>query len=122
VKSDLLRSLVGRIRNLAILGVGLLISTVSQTRQQALMSTMFFYFPVALLSGFAFPVAYMPTVIRWFTLLNPLRHYLVIVRGTYLEGIGAGILWPQMATRPRWASPRSGSPPKASARRWPDRT
>ncbi len=82
---------------LTTLGVGLLISTVSQTQQQALMSTMFFYFPTSLLSGFAFPVANMPTAIRWLTLFNPLRHFLVIIRGIFLKGVGVEVLWPQMA-------------------------
>lgn len=78
------------------LGVGLLISTVSQTQQQAMMSTFFFYFPAVLLSGFMFPIANMPTVVQWLTYLNPLRYFLVIVRGIFLKGIGPSILWPQM--------------------------
>ncbi|HEQ60348.1 MAG TPA: ABC transporter permease [Firmicutes bacterium] len=78
------------------LGVGLLISTVSQTQQQAMMSTFFFYFPAVLLSGFMFPIANMPVVIQGLTYLNPLRYFLVIVRGIFLKGVGPGILWPQM--------------------------
>ena len=53
------------------LGVGLLISTISQTQQQAMMSTFFFFFPAMLLSGFAFPIANMPQVVQWLTLLQP---------------------------------------------------
>lgn len=79
------------------LGAGLFISTISQTQQQAMMSTFFFFFPAMLLSGFAFPVENMPTAIQWLTLLNPLRHFLVIVRGIFLKGVGASVLWPQMA-------------------------
>jgi len=79
------------------LGVGLLISTVSETQQQAMMSTFFFYFPAVLLSGFMFPIANMPVVIQWLTYLNPLRYFLVIVRGIFLKGIGPVVLWPQMA-------------------------
>jgi ABC-2 type transport system permease protein len=79
------------------LGVGLLISTVSRTQQQAMMSTFFFYFPAVLLSGFMFPIANMPLVIQWLTYLNPLRYFLVIVRGIFLKGVGPDILWPQMA-------------------------
>lgn len=79
------------------LGVGLLISTVSQTQQQAMMSTFFFYFPAVLLSGFMFPIANMPELIQWLTYLNPLRYFLVIVRGIFLKGVGPSILWPQMA-------------------------
>ncbi len=77
------------------LGVGLLISTVSETQQQAMMSTFFFYFPAVLLSGFMFPIANMPPVIQWFTYLNPLRYFLVIIRGIFLKGVGLNILWPQ---------------------------
>jgi ABC-2 type transport system permease protein len=79
------------------LGVGLLISTVSTTQQQAMMSTFFFYFPAVLLSGFMFPIANMPGIIQWFTYLNPLRYFLVIIRGIFLKGVGPNILWPQMA-------------------------
>lgn len=81
---------------LTTLGVGLLISTVSQTQQQAMMSSFFFYFPAVLLSGFMFPVSNMPLVIQWLTYLNPLRYFLVIVRGVFLKGVGPDILWPQM--------------------------
>jgi len=79
------------------LGAGLLISTVSQTQQQAMMSTFFFYFPAVLLSGFMFPIANMPPLVQWLTYLNPLRYFLVIVRGIFLKGVGPEILWPQMA-------------------------
>lgn len=79
------------------IGIGLLVSTVSQTQQQAMMGTFFLYFPAVLLSGFMFPIANMPAAIRWFTLANPLRHYLVIIRGIFLKGVGADILWPQLA-------------------------
>lgn len=78
------------------LGVGLLISTVSETQQQAMMSTFFFYFPAVLLSGFMFPIANMPAMIQWLTYLNPLRYFLVIVRGIFLKGVGPAVLWPQM--------------------------
>lgn len=78
------------------LGVGLLISTVSQTQQQAMMTVFFFYLPAVLLSGFMFPIANMPEVVQWLTYLNPLRYFLVIVRGIFLKGVGPGILWPQM--------------------------
>lgn len=79
------------------LGVGLLISTVSETQQQAMMSTFFFYFPAVLLSGFMFPIANMPQLIQWLTYLNPLRYFLVIIRGIFLKGVEPNILWPQMA-------------------------
>jgi ABC-2 type transport system permease protein len=78
------------------LGIGLLISTVSETQQQAMMSTFFFYFPAVLLSGFMFPINNMPVVIQWFTYLNPLRYFLVVIRGVFLKGVGIEILWPQL--------------------------
>jgi ABC-2 type transport system permease protein len=70
------------------LGIGLFMSTISQTQQQAMMTTFFFFFPAMLLSGFAFPVENMPTVVQWLTVLNPMRHFLVIVRGVFLKGVG----------------------------------
>jgi ABC-2 type transport system permease protein len=82
---------------LTTLGIGLLISTVSSTQQQAMMGTFFFYFPAVLLSGFMFPIANMPTLVQWVTYLNPLRYFLVIVRGIFLKGVGPSVLWPQMA-------------------------
>ena len=82
---------------LTTLGLGLLISTVSQTQQQAMMGAFFLYLPALLLSGFIFPIDNMPEVFQWLTLLNPLRYFLEIIRGVFLKGIGASILWPQMA-------------------------
>jgi ABC-2 type transport system permease protein len=78
------------------LGLGLVISTYSETQQQAMITTFFFYMPAVLLSGFNFPIANMPPVVQWLTVLNPLRHFLVIVRGIFLKGVGPAILWPQM--------------------------
>jgi ABC-2 type transport system permease protein len=82
---------------MSTLGMGLLISTVSRTQQQAMMTTFFYAFPAILLSGFMFPIANMPEVIQWVTCLNPLRYFLVILRGLFLKGVGFGILWPQLA-------------------------
>ena len=81
---------------LTTLGIGLVISTVSQTQQQAMMSTFFFYMPAMLLSGFMFPIASMPTLVQWLTYLNPMRYFLVIIRGIFLKGVGVSVLWPQM--------------------------
>ena len=78
------------------LGFGLLISTVSTTQQQAMMSAFFFIFPAMLLSGFAFPIENMPQSVQWLTLINPLRYYLVIIRGIFLKGVGIAILWQQL--------------------------
>ena len=82
---------------MSTIGIGLLISTVSRTQQQAMMSAFFYYFPAVLLSGFMFPIANMPDAVQWLTYLNPLRYYLVIIRGIFLKGVGPGVLWSQMA-------------------------
>ena len=82
---------------LSTLGVGLFISTVSHTQQQAMMTAFFFMMPAILLSGFIYPIANMPTAIQALTYLNPLRYFLVIIRGIYLKGTGFAVLWPQMA-------------------------
>jgi ABC-2 type transport system permease protein len=79
------------------LGFGLFISAISRTQQQAMMSAFFFIFPAMLLSGFAFPIENMPDSVQLLTFLNPLRYYLVIIRGIFLKGIGIDILWPQLA-------------------------
>jgi ABC-2 type transport system permease protein len=79
------------------LGLGLFISTISLTQQQAMMTTFFIMLPSILLSGFMFPIANMPRVIQYMTLLIPLRYFLVIVRGVFLKGNGLAILWPQVA-------------------------
>jgi ABC-2 type transport system permease protein len=81
---------------LSTLGFGLLISTVSRSQQQAMMSAFMFMFPAMLLSGFAFPVENMPQSIQYLTWINPLRHYLVIIRGIFLKGVGMQVLWPQI--------------------------
>jgi ABC-2 type transport system permease protein len=79
------------------LGIGLFISTISRTQQQAMMSAFFFQFPAMLLSGFVFPIANMPEVIQWLTFINPLRYFLVIIRGIFLKGVGLQVLWPHLS-------------------------
>ncbi|HVM95352.1 MAG TPA: ABC transporter permease [Candidatus Acidoferrales bacterium] len=78
------------------LGMGLLISTLCKTQQQAFASSFFILTPGFTLSGFSFPIASMPVVMQWLTYLNPLRYLLVVLRGTFLKGVGLGVLWPQM--------------------------
>lgn len=82
---------------LSVLGLGLFISTIAKTLQQALMATFLFFMPAVLLSGFMFPIENMPAVFQLVTYLNPLRYFLVVIRGIFLKGIGFGILWPQLA-------------------------
>ena len=77
------------------LGLGLLISTVSQTQQQAMMLGFFVNPPFMLLSGFIFPIASMPQPMQYLTYLISLRYFLVIIRGIFLKGVGLDVLWPQ---------------------------
>jgi len=77
------------------LGLGLLISTVSQTQQQAIFVSLMVMMPSILLSGLMFPIANMPEAIQWLTYANPLRYFLVIVRGVILKGNTLSVLAPQ---------------------------
>lgn len=79
----------------ATLALGLFVSTISRTQQQAMMVSFFIMQPSILLSGFMFPVDNMPQSIRLLTTLIPLRYYLEIVRGIFLRGVGIDVLWPQ---------------------------
>jgi ABC-2 type transport system permease protein len=81
---------------LSTLAVGLLISTLCSTQQQAFASGFFFLSPAFILSGFAFPITSMPRAMQLLTYLDPLRYFLVILRGTFLKGVGLDVLWPQM--------------------------
>ncbi len=78
------------------LGLGLFISTVANTQQQAMMTTLFVFQPMFMLSGFSFPVRNFPEVIQWVTLLNPMRYFMEITRGIFLKGVGLEVLWPQV--------------------------
>ena len=79
------------------LGLGLFLSTISSTQQQAMFVNILFIMPAILLSGFMFPIENMPDSIQALTYLNPLRYFLVVVRGIFLKGVGVAELWPQMA-------------------------
>lgn len=81
---------------LTTLGIGLFLSTISATQQEAMMSVFLFYFPAVLLSGFAYPIANMPVWIQYITCLNPLRYFLTIIRAIFLKGTGIYFLWDQM--------------------------
>jgi ABC-2 type transport system permease protein len=73
---------------LSALGIGLFISTISATQQEAFMASFLVFMPAILLSGFMFPVTSMPELFQWATLLNPVRHYIEIVRAVFLKGAG----------------------------------
>ena len=96
------------------LGAGLFLSTISQTQQQAMMSSFFFSTPAFMLSGFAFPIRNMPQPVQWLTYLNPVRYFMEIVRGIFLKGAGrmcSGRRWPAWRSTARrcWGSAQRGS-------------
>ncbi len=81
---------------LAAIGVGLMISSLAVTQQQGLLGTFLFMVPAVILSGFATPIANMPRFLQHVTLINPLRYFLVILRGVFLEGAPFGELVDQL--------------------------
>jgi ABC-2 type transport system permease protein len=83
---------------LTSLGMGLFISTIASTQQQAIMSSSLIAIPTFMLSGFAYPIRNMPIAVQYLTYLNPLRYLIEIVRGIFLKGTGISVLWPQMLT------------------------
>jgi ABC-2 type transport system permease protein len=82
----------------AVIGIGLFISSLSATQQQAILGAFVVMVPAVLLSGFASPIENMPDWLQWLTLANPIRHFLVIVKGLFLKDIPASEvlrnLWP----------------------------
>lgn len=73
---------------LAIVGVGLFISSICNTQQQAILSVMTFMMPAVLLSGFISPIEDMPVFLQYLTYLNPVRFFMVLSRGLFLKGMG----------------------------------
>ncbi len=87
------------------LGLGLFISTISDTQQQAMMTGVFFFLmPMIYLSGFVFPIENMPSWIQPLTYFIPLRYFLVILRGVFLKGVGLETLWPQVVALSAWGA------------------
>jgi ABC-2 type transport system permease protein len=87
------------------LGLGLFVSTISRTQQQAMMTaTFFFLMPMLYLSGFIFPIENMPRVIQWITFAIPLRYFITIVRGIFLKGVGIEVLWPHILALFGWGA------------------
>jgi len=80
---------------LATVGIGLMISSLAVTQQQGLLGVFLFMVPAIVLSGFATPIANMPRIVQYCTLLDPLRYFLIVLRGSFLEGAGASLFWPQ---------------------------
>ena len=81
----------------ASLALGLFVSTLVRTQQQAMQAAFFFVLPNILLSGFMFPRQAMPAVFQWIGALLPLTHFLKVLRGILLKGVGAVELWREMA-------------------------
>jgi len=81
---------------LTTLGAGLFISTISRTQQQAMMTMGLIFQPFFMLSGFSFPIRNMPVSMQALTYINPVRYFMEIVRGIFLQGTGFTTLWPQM--------------------------
>jgi ABC-2 type transport system permease protein len=75
---------------LSTLGLGLVISSYSNTQQQAVLLAFLVIIPLTMLSGFAFPIHNIPESVQWLTWLNPLRYYLVVIRDVFLKGSGIG--------------------------------
>ncbi|MCL5772981.1 MAG: ABC transporter permease [Firmicutes bacterium] len=91
----LLLFLLSALFMLTSLGLGIFISTISTTQQEATIMSFFFLSPSLMLSGFIFPIENMPPVIQKITYVLPLRYFIEIVRGVFLKGIGLEILWHQ---------------------------
>ena len=82
---------------LSTLGLGLFVSTISKTQQQAMMLAIFVVMlPMVFLSGFAFPIENMPKSIQLVTHIIPLKYFMVIIRGVILKGIGIAELWQEL--------------------------
>jgi len=82
---------------LSTLGLGLFVSTVTKTQQQAMMIAIFgVMMPMIFLSGFTFPIENMPIVIQYITYAIPMRYIIEIIRGVILKGTGLSDLWPQV--------------------------
>jgi ABC-2 type transport system permease protein len=80
---------------LSVVGVGLMVSSLSSTQQQALLGTFMFMVPSTILSGFATPIVNMPPLVRYLTYLNPMRYFMIVLRSVFLEGSSAYSLTPQ---------------------------
>ena len=80
---------------LSAIGIGLMISSIAVTQQQGLLGAFLFLVPSIILSGFATPIANMPSIVQYLTYLNPLRYFLVVLRSVFLEGSPLSLLWPQ---------------------------
>ncbi|MCP5152818.1 MAG: ABC transporter permease [Ectothiorhodospiraceae bacterium] len=81
---------------MSAVGVGLMISSLAVTQQQGMFGAFLFLVPAVILSGFATPIANMPALLQTITLVNPLRHFEVVLRRVFLEGVGVDAVVPQL--------------------------
>jgi drug efflux transport system permease protein len=81
---------------LSLSGFGLVISSICQTQQQAFLGVFSFLMPAMLLSGFIGPVENMPPILQWISWIDPLRHFIVIVKGLFLKGYDWSLVWPEL--------------------------
>ncbi|WP_341527287.1 ABC transporter permease [Nostoc sp. UHCC 0302] len=75
------------------IGIGIMLATVCRTQQQVVLTSFFINLPLIQLSGAISPIESMPLALKYVSLLNPLRHYITIVRGILLKGVGLEVLW-----------------------------
>jgi drug efflux transport system permease protein len=80
---------------LSATGIGLMISSLAVTQQQGILGAFLFLVPSVILSGFATPIANMPDTVQQLTYINPLRYFLIILRGVFLEGDSYTLLFDQ---------------------------
>lgn len=81
---------------LALVGFGLMISSVCHTQQQAFLGVFTFMVPATVLSGYMAPVENMPLFFQYVSAADPLRHFIVIVKGVFLKGFGFSMVWPHL--------------------------
>ncbi len=79
----------------AVIGIGLFISSLSMTQQQAILGTFVFIVPAVILSGFATPIENMPDWLQMITYANPLRYFMVVVKGVFLKNVSGAVVWSQ---------------------------
>jgi ABC-2 type transport system permease protein len=80
------------------ISIGIMLATVCQSQQQVVLTTFFINLPMVQLSGAIAPIETMPKFFQYLSLINPLRHYIAIVRGILLKGVGLEALWPHVLT------------------------
>src|SRR5258708_5946704 len=106
---------------IASLALGMFISTLARTQQQAMQVAFFFVLPNILLSGFMFPRQAMPQFFQWIGLLLPLTYFLKVLRGILLKGVGIASLWREVAALAAFAAglgEAAGAAPAACSQQW----